>query len=255
VFDRPRGVRDAAAVLSDDAVAALYDLLNPWDPARRPADAFHHRLVMAAGSVVDVGCGTGAMLHHARDAGHRGELAGIDPDPARLARARRREGIEWVLGAAAALPWEQEFELAVMTGHAFQCLVGDGEIRAGLAGIRAALHEGGRFAFETRHPRARAWLGWTPGNATEVVDASGRTLRVCHQVESVVDGAVTFIEIVTSAGEVLHRRRQVLRFLDPEVLNRLVREAGFRIEQQYGDWHGGPLTPDSAEIVTVARRP
>lgn len=250
---RVAGIGDAAAVFSDADVAALYDLLNPWDPEHHPADAFHHRLVMAAGSVLDVGCGTGAMLHHARAAGHRGDLAGIDPDPAYLARARRRGDIEWVLGEAAAMPWEQEFELAVMAGHAFQCLVGDGEIRAGLAGVRAALAEGGRFAFETRHPPARAWRDWTPANATEVVGADGRRLRVVPEVESVVDGVVTFTETVMS-GDVLHRKRQVLRFASPDVLDRLLREAGFRIEERYGDWHGGPLTPDSREIVTVARR-
>lgn len=205
--------------------------------------------------MLDVGCGTGAMLHHARDAGHRGELAGIDPHPAYLARARRRDGIEWVLGEAAAMPWEQEFELAVMASHAFQCLVGDGEIRAGLAGVRAALREGGRFAFETRHPQARAWRDWTPAHATEVVDAAGRLLRVAHAVESVVDDVVTFTETVTdAAGAAVHRDRQVLRFLGPDVLNTLLRQAGFGIEQQYGDWHGGPLDRESEVIVTVAVR-
>ena len=241
-------------MLSDDDVAALYDLLNPWDPGSHPADAFYHRLVAGAGSVLDVGCGTGAMLHHARATGHRGVLAGIDPNAAYLARARRREDVEWVLGEAAGLPWEQEFDLAVMTGHAFQCLVGDGAVRAGLAGIRAALHEGGRFAFETRHPQARAWLEWTPANARTVVDAAGRALRVAHEVESVVDGVVTFTGTVTEDGTVVHRERQVLRFLDPGVLTTLVRQAGFEIEAQDGDWHGGPLTPSSREIVTVARR-
>ena len=252
---RGRVIGDAAAVHSDLDMAALYDLLNPWDPERHPADAFHHRLVMAAGSVLDVGCGTGAMLHHARDAGHRGHLAGIDPDAASLARARRRDGIEWVLGEAAAMPWEQEFELAVMTGHAFQCLVADGEIRAGLAGVRAALREGGRFAFETRHPQARTWADWTPAHAAEVVDAAGQALRVAHEVESVADGVVTFTETVTDpSGAVRHRDRQALRFLSPEALNTLVRQAGFDIEAQDGDWGGGPLTSESREIVTVARR-
>jgi ubiquinone/menaquinone biosynthesis C-methylase UbiE len=252
---RVPGMSDAATVPSDTDVAELYDLLNPWDPAHHPADAFHHRLVLAAAAVLDVGCGTGAMLHHARDAGHRGHLAGIDPHPAYLARARRRPDIEWVLGEAAAMPWEQEFDLSVMTGHAFQCLSGDGEIRAGLAGVRAALREGGRFAFETRHPQARAWTQWTPEHATEIVDAAGRILRVAHEVESVGDGAVTFTETVTdTSGAVRHSERQVLRFLSLEALNRLVREAGFRVEEQYGDWHGGPLTPASREIVTVARR-
>ncbi|AGZ42404.1 class I SAM-dependent methyltransferase [Actinoplanes friuliensis] len=221
----------------------IYDLVNPWDPARNPADAFYHRLVMGAESVLDVGCGTGAMLHHAREAGHRGTLAGIDPNSAFLERARRRDDIEWVFGTAAAMPWEQEFELAVMTGHAFQCLIGDGEIRASLAGVRAALHEGGRFVFETRHPQARAWETWTPSHAVEVAG-----VRVVHQVESVVGDVVTFTETAYAT------ERHVLRFLDLPVLNTLVTQAGFHIDAQYGDWHGGPLTPASTEIITVAVR-
>jgi SAM-dependent methyltransferase len=243
-------VRHAAVV-----VAELYDVLSPWDPVHHPADAFYHRLVMAAGSVLDVGCGTGAMLHRARDAGHRGLLAGIDPNRAYLARARRRDDIEWVYGSAAEMPWEQEFELAVMTGHAFQYLVADGAVRAGLAGVRAALRDGGRFAFETRHPVARAWQNWTPANAIDVEDATGRMLRVTHEVESVVDDVVTFTETVTDiSGATVHHESQVLRFLGPDVLNRLLREAGFHVEEQYGDWHRGPLTARSREIVTVARR-
>lgn len=230
-------------MLSDADLAAIHDLLNPWDPGRHPADAFHHRLVMASETVLDACCGTGAVLHHARDAGHRGVLAGIDPEPAHLARARRRDDIEWVRGTAAAMPWEQEFDLAVLTGHAFQRLVGDGEIRAGLAGVRAALREGGRFAFGTRRPQAGAGPGWTPAGA------SGRGLRVSPEVESFRDGVLTYTRTV--AGTV---QRQELRFLDPEGLNRLLREAGFAIDEQYGDWHGGPLTPDSQDVVTVARR-
>jgi len=34
---------------------------------------------MAAPSVLDVGCGTGAMLHEARQLGHVGRLCGLDP--------------------------------------------------------------------------------------------------------------------------------------------------------------------------------
>ena len=41
---------------------------------------------MAAPSVLDVGCGTGRLLHRAREAGHAGRLCGVDPDVAALER-------------------------------------------------------------------------------------------------------------------------------------------------------------------------
>jgi SAM-dependent methyltransferase len=133
---------------SDDEAAALYGVLNPWGPS----DDFYLALVIEATSVLDVGCGTGALLHRARQAGHAGRLCGLDPDPASLGVARRRTDIEWVAGTAASMAFDSEFDLAVMTGHAFQVLVGNDEVRASLTAIRHALAGGGRFAFETRNP-------------------------------------------------------------------------------------------------------
>jgi SAM-dependent methyltransferase len=246
-------------MLSDADVAALYDLMNPWDPDRFPSDAFYDRLVLAADSVLDVGCGTGSMLRTARESGHRGRLVGIDPDRAALDRARRCADVEWVLGTAAdAAAWDGEFELATMVSHAFQCLVGDEELRASLTAVRTALRDGGRFAFETRHPQARAWEDWNSadtGDASEVVDPSGRVLRSAHHVESVVGEVVTFTETTSDLdGAVLRVDRTSLRFLDVPDLADFLHGSGFAIESQYGDWHGGPVTAASREIVTIARR-
>lgn len=240
---------------SDAEVAALYDVLNPWDGARYASDAFYADLVMATDAVLDVGCGTGSMLHQARALGHAGRLVGIDPDPAMLDRARRRTDIEWALGVAAAAGWDREFDLATMTGHAFQCLVGDEEVQASLAAIRAALVDGGRFVFETRHPAARAWEGWSPDNATDVEDPAGRTLRVTHRVESVLEDVVTLTETTSDVdGTPLRVDRASLRFLNVPTLRKYLTEAGFAIEAQYGDWRRGPVTDDSTEIITIARR-
>jgi SAM-dependent methyltransferase len=242
-------------VYSDADAAALYDLLNPWDPTRYPSDAFYHDLVMDADAVLDVGCGTGGLLHLARERGHPGRLVGLEPDPAMLERARRRTDVEWVAGVAAEAAWDREFDLATMTGHAFQCLVGDEELRASLAAVRAALREGGRFAFETRHPQARAWEGWNPSNASEVVDVAGRRVRLWHRVERVVGDVVTFTETTSDPdGAVLRVDRASLRFLDVPALGAFLAGAGLAVEAQYGDWHRGPVTDESREIVTIARR-
>lgn len=242
-------------MFSDADAAALYDVLNPWDPGRWPGDRFYHELVMAAGSVLDVGCGTGAMLAYARDHGHRGRLTGLDPDRAALDRARRRADIEWVQGSAADARWNAEFDLATMTGHAFQCLVTDQDLRASLAAIHAALREGGHFVFETRHPQARAWQDWNPSHASGIIDAAGRALRVWHQVESVAGDVITITETTARPdGSILRIDRASLRFPGPQTLITFLDGAGFEIEAQYGDWHCWPITTTSQEIITIARK-
>ncbi|MFJ9628477.1 class I SAM-dependent methyltransferase [Streptomyces sp. NPDC091280] len=237
----------------DMSLAALYDGLNPWGPG----DDFCLDLVMSARAVLDVGCGTGTLLHRARAKGHGGRLTGVDPAAAMLVQARRREpGVEWVLGELRTTAWHGAFDLVVMTGHAFQVLVRDEELRVALRAVREALAPGGRFVFETRNPAARAWETWTPDRVRRLTDPDGGVVRVWHEVETVSAGAdrVTFTE--TFAGGRWARpqvSRSTLRFLDPAALSGFLAGAGLTVAEQYGDWERGPLTPASPEIVTVAR--
>lgn len=236
--------------------AALYDLQNPWDPERFPSDRFFHERVMAAGSILDVGCGTGAMLAHAREHGHVGRLVGLDPDRFALDRARRRTDVEWVEGTATDARWESQFDLATMTGHAFQCFITDLDLRTSLTAIYSALREGGHFVFESRHPQARAWDEWNPSNQFRTVDAAGRTIVGWHEVESIVGGVVTFTKTTAEVdGTVLAFGRTSLRFLGVEELGIFLIGAGFEIEAQYGDCNREPITEASREIITIVSRP
>ena len=140
-------------LFSDAALAELYDAVCPRE--ERDDFDFYLPLAMAADAVLDVGCGTGTFLHEVRQAGHKGRLCGLDPAAGMIEQARRYSNIEWVKGDLASAAFKDEFDLVIMTGHAFQVLVEDQEIRAALAAIRAALKEDGCFAFETRNPAAR----------------------------------------------------------------------------------------------------
>jgi ubiquinone/menaquinone biosynthesis C-methylase UbiE len=55
-----------------------------------------------------------------------GRLCGVDRDPAMLGVARRRADIEWVDGTAASLEFVDEFELALMMGHALEAVDASG---------------------------------------------------------------------------------------------------------------------------------
>jgi hypothetical protein len=106
-----------------------------------------------------------------------------------------------------------------------------------------------------RATRRRAWEDWNPSNATDVVDVAGRRLRVAHHVERVVGDVVTLTETTSDPdGAVLRVDRASLRFLDVPALGVFLAGAGFAIEAQYGDWHRGPITGASREIITIARR-
>jgi len=77
---------------ADSGLAALYDLFCEG----RDDFGFYLPLVMSAEAALDVGCGTGALLRGAREAGHTGRLCGLDPAAGMLAPARRRSDIGWV---------------------------------------------------------------------------------------------------------------------------------------------------------------
>jgi ubiquinone/menaquinone biosynthesis C-methylase UbiE len=239
----------------DAYLAGVYDA---WHP-RGVRDDFDFYLprIMAADAVLDVGCGTGMMLHEARDAGHRGRLCGLDPAPGMLERARRRTDIEWTLGDLDAVAWEAAFDLIVMTGHAFQAIVSDADLRASLAAVARALTPGGAFAFETRNPAARAWERWTPENAAETAGPDGRPVRITTRVAAPFDGStVRFTHTFTGENPALPLcSASTLRFLDQGALNGFLAEAGLIVEEQFGDWDGQRLDASSPEIITIARSP
>jgi SAM-dependent methyltransferase len=240
-------------LFSDADLAALYDAMCPR--ATRDDFDFYRPMIMAARSVLDVGCGTGALLHEVRDAGHAGRLVGLDPAAGMLAQARRRSDIEWVEGDLVSGGFEGAFDLIVMTGHAFQVLVADDDLRAALAAARRALTADGRYAFETRNPAARAWEQWRPDQAVSVTAPDGALVRMAREVVAPFDGrTVSFTHTFTSAAwDRPQLSHSTLRFLDAPQLAAFLGEARLAVEAQFGDWDRSPLIDCSPEIITIAR--
>lgn len=238
---------------ADSELAALYDLFHPWE--QRDDFRFYLPLVMSAESVLDIGCGTGALLRAAREAGYTGRLCGLDPAAGMLEQARARSDIEWVLGDLPTVAWKHEFDLVVMTGHAFQVFVDEASLQVSLGTIRSALNEDGHFIFETRNPLVREWENWTPDKVVEVTTTAGVAVRMRHEVESVVHDVVRFITTFESPGWTTPRVSQsTLRFLDVHSLSSFLSDAGLVVKEQFGDWDRQSLTEVSPEIITVAER-
>ena len=229
----------------DFELARLYDALC----VGREDFGFYLPLVLQATAVLDVGCGTGELLRIARSRGHTGRLVGLDPGEAMLRVAQAELTVEWVPGDLTTAEYWNEFDLVVMTGHAFQVLLTDDDVRTALVAVRRALKTDGHFVFETRNPLARGWEQWAPIE----VEYEGVPFRYSPR-EIRQDGElVSFTSVYSRPGwaedELSH---STLRFMSRVRLVELLGEAGLRVVDQYGDWGREPLTDSSPEIITVA---
>jgi ubiquinone/menaquinone biosynthesis C-methylase UbiE len=233
---------------TDPRLAVFYHQLNQWGRS----DDFYLDLVMSAGSVLDVGCGTGSVLRRAREAGHTGRLVGLDPAAAMLDQARARTDVEWILGDLGTVPFDHEFDLVFMTGHVFQVFLTDDDIAAALAAVRAALADGGRYAFETLNPLLRPWQRWT--DSAEVIASDGAVVTAANTDPRLVDDQI--VEVVgrfsspSWARDVLCPSR--FRFVEVEALDALLSRAGLAVVERYGTWDRRPFTERLPEIITIA---
>lgn len=240
---------------SQPRLAALYDIENPgrWDRDFYLALAVE----LAAGDVVDLGCGTGAL---AVDLAHRGmRVTGVDPAAAMLDQARRRPGaapVVWRQGDAADLP-DAASDLVVMSGHVAQLFVADTDWEQALRHVRRTLRPGGHLAFEMRDPAAQAWRGWTRETTHEDLahPDGGRYEAWVEVVQKTTDATGTTVVLhghtVLPSGEHL-LTPETLRFRSRSRLTRDLAAAGLSVLRTWGDWDRSPVGSGTLELIVLA---
>ncbi|WP_244827485.1 bifunctional 2-polyprenyl-6-hydroxyphenol methylase/3-demethylubiquinol 3-O-methyltransferase UbiG [Caballeronia sp. TF1N1] len=239
---------------ADPRIVALYDALNP-----AAADtAFYLALAESAGHIVDLGCGTGLLACELAMRGYK--VTGIDPSAPmlRVARARAHgERVTWIEGDASALPFVAPADLLLMTGHVAQVFLDDATFLATLVAARRAVRSGGRIAFESRNPNARAWERWTPEHSRRRVSGpDGRGVEVWQELHETPDPLISARAAFTTHyrfddGETLSAKSE-LRFRSRDELARLLNDAGFAQIDWYGNWDCAPVTDESPELIAVA---
>jgi SAM-dependent methyltransferase len=246
--------RQPSESYADPRLAALYDALNPAGAAA----AFYLSLPGAPPArILDVGCGTGLLACEFATRGY--DVTGADPAAAMLATARGRPGgdqVRWIQASAAGLDTGTTFDLIIMTGHVFQLLLEDRDVRAALRVLARHLAPGGRLAFETRNPAVREWQDWNPRDTRQRVEAAGITADVHYDISAVAGELVTYETWFQFAGA----RDPVvvpdtLRFMDQAQVAGFLAKAGLAQVTWYGDWDGSPYGPASPEIIAVASGP
>jgi ubiquinone/menaquinone biosynthesis C-methylase UbiE len=239
---------------ADPRLVDLYDLLNSgdWDYAfyERQIGRQHQR-------ILDLGCGTGTFALRLIAACH--SVVAVDPSATMINYARQRpgsSGVEWIAGDIGNVTNVSPFNIVTMTGHAFQCLLTDDEVKATLLAVRALLAPGGSFMFETRNPIVRPWIAWTPTlSARSVQSEQHGTVDVFHECVAIAEPFVDFeTHYVFRRDNTRQSSKSRLRFMPQEDLANAIDEAGFGDVEWFGDWDGGPFRKTtSTEIIAICR--
>jgi SAM-dependent methyltransferase len=248
----------------DPRLAAQYDGDRPWT---EDFD-FFLRLVSERSDarVVDLGCGTGTLTTAIARTGLA--VTGVDPNPSFLAIARAKPGAElvsWIRGTASDLP-SARFDTALMTSNVAQVFLSGDEWTATLAELHRALMPGGRLAFDTRDPAAKAWETWSGGGRTELPDGSvvDNSITVTFQDEvATADHVFAFSDGTRSTAEVLAtplpgttwaQAKWGYRFRSEELIRRTLEDTGFEIDHVYGGWNEEPPGEGVGEFVVICHR-
>jgi SAM-dependent methyltransferase len=246
----------------DPRLVAIFDTMNPFGDYH----AFYLKLAarLSASLIIDIGCGSGTLTCALANQGH--QLIGIEPSSPLIERARQRphcQGVQWIEGGAAQLG-DFQADLAIMTGHVAQFFLDDDVWQAALIAIHRALKPGGRIAFESRNPAVQPWfdnrikahVDWpSQTSARQVVDPVAGQIQwwieflAAHGSRVRYDIHYLFVnsgEELISDGELVFRSQDELR--------RSLAQAGFSIENVYGDWDGRTANTASPEYIFVAKR-
>lgn len=252
-----------------DLLAEIYDLEHNEIVEDR---AFYREMAWRArGAVLDLGCGSGRLFSSFLGGGAR-RIVGIDGSTALLRRAKRRirrepalrtaaeEGrIELLRADVGELRGRDRFSLAVAVG-VLPHLDGPTEALRMLVTARRHLTRAGRLVLDDIGP------GLLPLRDLDLSPDWRRTLRGRKLVrysqlmrEEADDGLrVAFSTLVEAAGAdgTIARLPASYRLWYPSLgdLERLVREAGMRVELTYGSHDLEPFDPTSERLIVVARR-
>lgn len=226
-------------------LAALYDLESPW---AADTDFYISLASGRAARVLDVGCGTGTLTCGFAARGHA--VTGVDPSATMLAIARQKphaDRVTWVESSAQAYRSEQPQDLIVMTGHAFQALLGDDDVRSALRSMRASLNDSGLVAFESRNPSID-WAEEWAAQPERILQTSDGPVRCSKDIIEAGAGYIEFRQTYHFADESLGSQ-STLRFMSLEEITRAAQAAQLRVREVLGDWDGSAFDSQSQEMI------
>ena len=238
--------------MTGEQCAALYDAENVWAADDEFFLAFVNE--RPGSRVLDLGCGTGRLTLAVAAGGHR--VVGIDPDPHSLAAAQQKPGadnVTWVAGTSAQILEKESFDVAILTAHVAQAICNDLAWTQTLDDVHRALVPGGRLAFDSRDPAARAWDRWTRLNTRDVYTLpDGTIVETWIECTPQSDGLVTLTEHRILPGNFEESQVTTLAFRSETTLRDDLAAAGFTVDRVLGGWGGEGVGSGQGELIVLA---
>ncbi len=252
-----------------DVFAEFYDHTPLY--RTRPDIAFYVEEARRAGSVLELGCGSGRILIPTAAAGV--PITGLDLSDSMLARCREklaaqpaevRARVRLVHGSMTDFDLPEKFALVTTPFRAFQHLISIDDQLACLRCVHRHLAPGGRLILDMFQVNA-AGLGdpeWmreredTPETKLPDGRSFRRTARIAafHRAEQVND--IEFAVYLTHPDGRTERHTQTfpMRYFFPKEVEHLLARSGFRVVTVYGDFNRSPLANDSPDMLTIAEK-
>lgn len=236
----------------DDEYYRLHAPLFPEEESRREVAAMVELLGLPAGArILDAPCGWGRHTRLFAEAGYA--AFGIDLSPALLRRGRSRRRVRPFNAAAElrALPFAAgSFEAVLNVFTSLGIFHTDRDDVRMLREARRVLVPGGRLLLESMH-RDDVVRHYAARDSWELPD--GTRVKAWRRFDPVT--GLSHERWRWERGARSGEREHVLRLRTATEVAGLVRRAGFRAAQFFGDWDGSPLALRSPRMIVVATSP
>ena len=231
-------------------LVAVYESTSGW---AEDCDFYLSRAQGAKLDILDIGCGTGLLCDAYAADGHN--VVGVDPAGAMLEVAKKKphgDRVQWIESNGQDLRYGKQFDLIIMTGHAFQCLLSDVDVHSLFSNVRRHLKQHGTFIFDSRNPNVNWSLKWDGSSAA--IDSELGKFTMSTKVLSANEELITFAHRYDFKHESLSSV-STIRFHALDAIQEMIASSGLALLNLYGDFKPSPFfAGSSSEMIFEVSR-